>query len=269
MASDEQLGLITLKIERAKKHIVDLNQAIQVFHDSRPYEVATKRDPETRRLLYYMSKAEPIPIDIALIASDALYGIRSALDHLTYQLMLAAGGAPTAECNFPIFNNASQYKTRLNGMEKTLGKNAIKVLSEVEAYKGGKGHELWVLNRLHNSDKHRILLTAGSSYKAFNAAAGVHKGMEEWLTRLRGHPVMLKPFEFMLSTKGEIMCPLKAGDVLLIDLPDAELKEDMKFTIDVAFNEPGVVEGKAVIETIQQLADLVRHTTTLFKPYLI
>jgi hypothetical protein len=62
--------------------------------------------------------------------------------------------------------------------------------------------------------------------------------------------------------------PLKVGDELFIDAPDAELNEKMQFRFDVALNEPGVVEGKGILEMLKQVADLVGSTVAEFRPFL-
>jgi hypothetical protein len=46
------------------------------------------------------------------------------------------------------------------------------------------------------------------------------------------------------------------------------MDNDMNFTIDVAFVEPAVIEGRPVIETLQRLVDLVDNLIVGFKPLL-
>jgi hypothetical protein len=46
MTADERFALIWHKIERANKHIRDLDAAIAAFLATAPYKVAAKRDPE-------------------------------------------------------------------------------------------------------------------------------------------------------------------------------------------------------------------------------
>src|SRR5579863_169632 len=99
----ERADLIRLKIKRADKHIAELQAAILAFKATNPHEVTAKRDPNTRKLIYYVHKADPVPDDIALIAGDVLQNLRSAVDHLAYQLVLVAGGTPDIQTSFPIF----------------------------------------------------------------------------------------------------------------------------------------------------------------------
>jgi hypothetical protein len=64
------------------------------------------------------------------------------------------------------------------------------------------------------------------------------------------------------------MFPLKQGDELFIDLPDAEVNPQMQFRFEVAFGEPQIIEGEPLIETLKQMADFVYNVVLTFKPML-
>jgi hypothetical protein len=51
---DERLKHVTLKIKRAKEHITELESQLRAFFDSDPFKVGTKRDPDTRKLIYFV-----------------------------------------------------------------------------------------------------------------------------------------------------------------------------------------------------------------------
>jgi hypothetical protein len=55
------------------------------------------------------------------------------------------------------------------------------------------------------------------------------------------------------------MFPLKQGDVLTEESIDEEVNENLESEVrfDVALGEPGILQGQAVIEALQQMADLV------------
>ena len=72
MATSSRVKGVLDKIERAKKHIVDLDAALRAFYDAGAYEVRTKRDPNTRKLIYYVSTIKPVPATISLVAGDGL-----------------------------------------------------------------------------------------------------------------------------------------------------------------------------------------------------
>ena len=116
MTSGQRLSLIRVKIDRAKKHFEDLNLEVQNFFDSNPYVVGTKRQPETRRLVYYLASVRQTPAQLAAITGDVLQNLRGALDHLAFQL-LCLGTAKQSQLArdvyFPIFDSFSQCGSRL------------------------------------------------------------------------------------------------------------------------------------------------------------
>src|SRR5260370_42316920 len=87
MTADQRLALIRLKVERAKKHIGDLEVERRAFLDSKPNEVGTKPDPQIAGAIKYnIISVRKTPNTILLIVGDILFHLRAALDHLAYQL---------------------------------------------------------------------------------------------------------------------------------------------------------------------------------------
>lgn len=113
MTADERLALVQRKIDRANHHIVDLYSAIRAFFESKPYEIGAKRNPETRQLIYYLERIEPIPENLALITGDVLFNLRSALDHLAQQVYLVANprGVFRDKSSFPLRGTPRNSKT--------------------------------------------------------------------------------------------------------------------------------------------------------------
>ena len=85
--ADERLKHVTLKMKRAKEHAATLERELRTFLDHGPYKVGAKHHPETRKLIYYVTSAEPTPDCLPLIAGDAIQNLMSALDHLAYQIV--------------------------------------------------------------------------------------------------------------------------------------------------------------------------------------
>src|SRR5207249_4895115 len=107
---------------------------------------------------------------------------------------------------------------------------AIDAIDAIEPYKGGKGHQLWVLQELNNLSKHRELIAVGSAFRSVDLGGHMLREMGKTLGRA------LPEISAFYGT-ADRMCPLKVGDELFIDLPDAEPDEKMQFRFDVALNE--------------------------------
>ena len=157
-----RIGNIAPKIERANKHIRDLEEAIRGFINSDPYATAPKFNSETRQWEYCLAKATDIPGPILAIAGDAAQNLRSALDYLAWELV-AAGGAtrklPERDIGFPIFSTSNEYESGKERKSTGMSKAAIKVIDSIEPYGAGRGNTLFDLHELNRLEKHRLLIT--------------------------------------------------------------------------------------------------------------
>jgi len=181
MTADERLALARLKIERADKHIDDLKAAVRSFFDSGPYLIGHKHDPHTRKLVYYIASVQPVPVAIALILGDILHCLRDALDHLAQQLYLIGTGNANSyrdKTSFLIAKSAKDFKAGLAGKVEGMRKDAIDAISALEPYPGGKGADLFTFHRMNNIDKHRLIITVGSTYRSFDIGPRMQARME-------------------------------------------------------------------------------------------
>ena len=275
MTADERLVRVRVKVERAKQHIVDLNLRLKAFLDSNPYKVGTYRNPETRQLIYFLTGVRNVPPQIGLVVGDVIQNLRSALDHLAFQLyMLGPGGqagGSGSRTHFPIADDSAKYKIGAPRKIKGLRPDAIKAIDAIKPYKGGgtdKSDALWRLEKMNNIDKHRILIAIGSQFRGFDAGVDVNRMFEEAMAKSPPEMRFTVPKSSLFLNPADRMWPLKAGDQLFIDGPDAEVKENRQFRFEVAFGESEVAEGEPIIETLQQMADLVDSLIMSFLPFL-
>jgi hypothetical protein len=90
-----------IKIDRAKEHFDNLNMAIRTFGAGRPYRVEIKKDTYNPSHEEYHFRSEaPIPDKWGAILGDCVHNLRSALDLLVVELVLANGGVPTDYTSF-------------------------------------------------------------------------------------------------------------------------------------------------------------------------
>jgi hypothetical protein len=128
---------IRVRIERAKKHLVELNGAAQSFFATNPYEIRTKRNADTRRIVYYLWRVEAVPAEISAIAGDVLTNLRSSLDHLAWQLVLANGQTPGKGTYFPIREDLTKYMAQRAAIVKEMGSPVANILDGIKPFKGG------------------------------------------------------------------------------------------------------------------------------------
>jgi hypothetical protein len=152
------LARILIKTERAKKHLFDteaLARASRKGIRGTPY----MKGQRSRR-------GEPIlVVDISVLtgAGDVVHNLRSALDHLAWELAKWETGLPKSpdKCCFPIGRSFDNYKTiKQGGAVAGMSPEAEKAIDDLRPYKKGT-EPLWRIHHLDIVDKHRHLLIAG------------------------------------------------------------------------------------------------------------
>jgi hypothetical protein len=68
----EPLDSLVLKLERAKKHTLELEAGYENFRHDNAYRIDFRTDPKTRSRIYYLAQAKPIPRTFSPILGDAL-----------------------------------------------------------------------------------------------------------------------------------------------------------------------------------------------------
>jgi hypothetical protein len=258
---------ITSKVKRAKVHVTELERELRAFFDTNPYKVGTKHDPQTRKLVYYVAGADPIPECLPLIAGDAIQNLMSALDHLAYQIVCSDTGDNPPNPNwiyFPIADDAAKYEAKKRGKMEGARQETFDAIDLLKPYKGGNDL-LWMLYRLNNVEKHRLLLTVGSQAAGVNVAQHMAQLAApslwpEAVAALESMSVFLIPADSGF--------PLKESFELFIGAVDEKPNPKQQFRFDVALSEPGIIEGKSLLQTVRQFAALVEGIVTALRPRL-
>jgi hypothetical protein len=248
------------KVERAEKHIHDVQAEWSAFLAEDPYPFFHEDNVQTGERVYYLRSARDAPTSLPLIVGDAIHNLRSALDHLAYHLVCAGNSCPGpfTHVYFPIAENAAKYMTASPGKVKGIGKDAIKAIDAIEPYGGGSGEIFWHLHTLDVSDKHRLLITVGAQNSSHSMAPSERAEIATGLFGLSANDPVPDGRAFLTDSK-IIHFPLKAGDKLHT-VPRDEVEDDMHFAFEIAFGEPEIVKGKSVIVTLKHFEHLVRHT---------
>jgi len=168
MATAPDLGGVDLKIKRARRHLAELKPAIEAALHPDGFSFALDYDPATGKHLYRVHGVPVIDPEWRLVVGEILFNLRSALDHLAWQLVIFDGKTPGYQTQFPIrtspLNRAGvRTPTQLN--PEVDSPDILRLLEEVQPYVGVQGgpqdywiDPLWILGRLNNIDKHRLLL---------------------------------------------------------------------------------------------------------------
>src|SRR5271168_2992434 len=153
--ADDRIILIRVKIERAKKHLQNLEAELIGFGKKEFQAVTTDTESHIRQL----GKHRVLPFDALSGAGDIIHNLRSALDHLACQLVwVGSGEEPSRRVYFPIAKDATTYEGEKARKVEGMCPKAIKAIDALKPYKGGND-ALWRIHELDNIDKHRTLFT--------------------------------------------------------------------------------------------------------------
>jgi hypothetical protein len=255
---------VILKLQWAEKRLRELDTMLHTF-SSHPQPIVIERDGNTGELLYRLASDPVIDPAIPLLAGDVMQNLRTSLDYLACALVVANRKTPHRGTYFPISEKApgsEGYDDSFAGKVRGISENAIHIIKRVKPYKGGN-HFLWAVHELNNREKHRLLFTVGGYVSNF----GITQHIDATNPPLEVLEKLARAYTSD-STWAEIRkatYPLKAGDVLLVDRPDAKPNEKAKFFIQVALNEPGVFEGEPLFSVIWYCYNMVARVITDFR----
>lgn len=161
------------KLRHAETHLSTLRTFIDTARAREENQLAVGAELDTAAGLYilritYTPDLTPIAEKVSLIVGDVIHNLRSALDHLAWQLACgAAGGTPrkSKDVVFPICDPRQPGKTC-----KTPGYLATADWQKMHEFEPCKGlnnrpdgwsasyvHQLTLLKELSNADKHKTL----------------------------------------------------------------------------------------------------------------
>ncbi len=152
-----------LKIERAHYHIELLGQEVGKFFKQYYGDIiAVQCDLKTRDKVWVIAEEPtPPPLYLSTIIGDALYNLRSALDHLVYELIRANRKQPNGRSQFPIVStNEVDYDRVAPIQVQGMDPYAAAAIKRLQPYNRSHRHNnkmLRLLNHLGNVDKHRHL----------------------------------------------------------------------------------------------------------------
>jgi hypothetical protein len=177
-ARQGDLSGVHAKIARAHEHIEQFELEELTWCNSDAYRIVREFDydtsPHVLNICYRIVDVRDVPATVLTVIGDALFNLRSALDHLAHQLVVASGGKPTRWTAFPIYSSPFNEKGKLRKFGIAGGVTPI-ALADVERLQPyappgfGPEHPLSVLQELNNADKHRQLLVTGLLYSGLTA----------------------------------------------------------------------------------------------------
>jgi hypothetical protein len=159
-----------LKLSRARYHFQAINDLIEGFFKRDPCDIVDtiEINGNKREHVLRFKQLEAIPTDAPLIIGDICNNLRSALDHLLWQLWMLQYPTFDERVFFPITDCEDAFQTNAPGnigprKAKSVGSNRISLtydqranIERLQPYKTGNP-ALSFLRDLNSSDKHRLI----------------------------------------------------------------------------------------------------------------
>src|ERR1035441_9918456 len=232
MNADDRLRLIRIKIERAEKHLDELEAVVLSLGEATFKLISLDSQPETGKPFMNFRPLNVYPPEIPAITGDAAHNLRSALDHLAFHLVQVGitfgetAPAKWEDIQFPIFPSLKSYEAGKGRRIQGAQREAIEAIDALKPYKGGC-EALWLLRRMDNTDKHSFILPIGEDV----IVGGVS---------------------------------LKASEPYFASLNDPEDDQDVDLTSKESLTEPAVGRANALLPTLHKLTHLVSNIVTGF-----
>lgn len=250
---------IFLKTERADEHIRDLNAEINTLIDGNIYRLISEPDADSRECVLRVVGPEP-PGRFAVITGEIVHQLRSSLDHLVWQLVIANKQTPTRSHQFPICDTPKKFEMARNrGKIKGISLSAQTLIDACQPYSKSKDVDrnfLHVLRELDNSDKHHSLtiVIATANARELSIGSGGDESPDRKNDRKKGKPIELTN----ISPPKGAQRPTEQGIELLrfrFREPEPDVKVTGKPVIQIVFGNSGAMTKQPVVYIVRQLRD--------------
>jgi hypothetical protein len=235
-----------LKIERANKHIDELNAIVRSLPDR--YIATIERNEEARcqRIKHEFPDAEAIALNLSLIIGDAFHNLRTALDYAWLRtLERLTPSVVTDRSKFPAYKTLQDLEGALKGIKIDVASPALykRTVSDIQPYEAGNYH-IFCLHSLDISDKHQLLIPL------VHVAAIVGIVIEEPDGQI---------------SSGQSMAVEGPGPYLLDFEWDVKIKNKGKLSLSIAFEEGAGFLGVEVSGALPNFSEAVLHVVQLLE----
>ena len=249
-----------LKVERAKRHLAEVEREMIAFFDRRPFAKYTEVEPDTGDRLTRIRIREPVPVELGPLVGDVIHNLRSAFDLLAADVVVAGGGTVSNSTEFPVSYAEDHFRKK--GIHKVKGASpaAIALIERHQPYRDGN-EPLLQLHRLDILDKHQSLILVGATNRQVK--------MNVTLTI----PDRAQPVEFPTLTlnAAEPTFPLEQGSIIFRELAGAWDQDARnhslryQFPYEVAFGVEQVAAGQPVLPALDRYLQFTEATIETFR----
>jgi len=180
---DLQLAGVRRKLDRAQHHFNDLHARIKTSLTAKPdgETINPELDEDGKTITLRLPSVQALDPDLPLIVGDCLHNLRSALDHLVFQLAKLNGATSkdATKTSFPVALTSAEFNRKSKNFAAILTPAALTAIEDLQPYKtsnpAATGY-LWLLSQLDIIDKHRLLVVILQKFKVTGLAGNMGAG---------------------------------------------------------------------------------------------
>jgi hypothetical protein len=254
---------LSVKLQRGQEHMMTLLvENTDQYFDKEPYEITFEADDNTGLChTAYISFTEPLPPTFAMRIGEALYQLRSTLDHT---VMMLSDVSPTSRNpEFVITDNRESFggkgkinlSKRLDAIRAPEARSFIEAVQPFNERSGNPANNaLWVLHELFMADKHRrLLLTQAASHGS------------------RRIPIYPGVREISLTT-GALLPDERNRAVLanmILTEPRRHIDLEIRPMLTVAFADEPVAQNRIALDVLDEILHFTWFVVSTLCKYLL
>jgi hypothetical protein len=147
------------KLERAKRHVAELTEALDAYRDSEPASVHIEPGHQSVTVVL---RWQAHPLEHFAILGDAIHNLRTSLDLMASE-MARIRGKSDSDVYFPIADAESTLSKAIESKNfAKAGDDAVALLLTLKPFRGGNGY-LRALHEMDIQDKHTALVIGNRS----------------------------------------------------------------------------------------------------------
>jgi hypothetical protein len=155
-----------IKIARAEARIAEVSEGMNAYLAGRnlprtPYELGSRFEPLTSECVVNVVLRTAPPPELGGAFGEAAHALRSALDHLAWDLVRLRGKRPTRKTKFPVFQDESGFNDKGLKMVAGITSSDIDIIKSYQPFiqtpDDPRNHLLVIVSWIDNIDKHQVL----------------------------------------------------------------------------------------------------------------
>ena len=243
----------SLKIERAKRHICELNQLIL---KKRPFSLVVETDTRTGKHTAFIKNDKTVIDAVATISGDVIHNLRSALDHAYWEIVSphATSSREAQQIQFPFSRTAAQLEKSIsNRLADRVSDHFFQALVDLKPHGESGGNEpLYLIHQMDVLDKHKLLIPTCDETRL---------PYDEIRRLFPGFPVRASSTVIFSQCIFTWSSSKPSFDIGTAKLPTTYLFErEAPIDVAVVFSDSSPFIRRPVIPTLQSLAEVAQES---------